>query len=323
MKRNLTFLLALLMLITSLPALADSSVFVDTPLAGSTRARLENIRLAVDAINGTRVPYGEYFSFNDLVGPRTPRYGYQSAINGRGVKVTGGGVAQVASTIYLALKELGDGIYYDEKQTYGRNYNGKYVERSSDAILVEYGNVDFCFTNEYSTFDIQLYIAGDSLCCELLLRGTGRAISTASFEIDGNRATRTNVTLAADSIYDTQLTHGDVFSFNDIVGPRTAKYGFKNALNGRGVTVSGGGVAQVASAIYLAVNDMSSIKITKKSTYGSNYTQSYVERNRDAILVDYAGKIDFQFEYIGHGMLSIAPYVDGQTLVCDIYEVED
>ncbi len=322
--KKLALFLVLALLLGSLPApaLAEHSIGASTPLSGSTRARLNNVQLAAEAIDGTRVGYGETVSFNDLVGPRTTRYGYESAINGRGVKVVGGGVAQVASTLYLALKQL-DGIEYDEKKTYGSGYNGKYVSSSHDAIMVEYPDTDFAFTNYYGSFDISLWVERNRLYCELSLRGNGRAVSSATLEIDGNRATRTNVGLAADSIADTALGYGDVFSFNELVGPREARYGYRNALNGRGVSVCGGGVAQVASAVYLAVKNMRSVRVTSKSTYGDSYTQAYVQSSKDAILVDYNAKTDFKFKYVGDGTLSIYVYVDGAELICDVYESLD
>lgn len=323
--KKLAILLALILALGAMPvmpALADSSVSAYTELGGSTRARLNNVQLAAEAIDGTRVGYGETFSFNDIVGPRTSRYGYESAINGRGVKVTGGGVAQVASTLYLALKQL-DNIEYIEKKTYGSSYNGKYVTRSQDAILVEYGDVDFSFINYYGGFDINLWFEGNRLYCELSLKGNGRAISSASFTVDGNRNTRTNVRLAADSINDTSLYYGDEFSFNELVGPRTTNCGFKTARNGRGVNVTGGGVAQVASAVWMAVKNLSCVRVTEKSTYGSNYNQSYVSSSRDAILTDYNAKIDFRFKYTGDGVLNILTSVSGGDIICDIYESFD
>ncbi len=322
-KTALLMALILLLGILPAPAFAENTVQASTQLSGSTRARLSNVRLAADAIDGTRVGFGESFSFNELVGPRTSRYGYQSAINGRGVKVVGGGVAQVASTIYLALKQLDAGIDYTEKKTYGSSYNGKYVDNSRDAIMVDYGAADFSFINDYAGFDIGLWIEGNQLYCELTLQGNGRAISSSRVTIDGNRATRTNVTLASDSIYETLLYGGDEFSFNDIVGPRTAGNGYRNAMNGRGANVTGGGVAQVASAVYLAVKNLDCVDVTSKRTYGAKYNQAYVDRAADAILTDYSAKIDFKFKYVGDGVLSIYTQVDGDEITCDIYESED
>ena len=120
MKRCLTIFLMLSLLLAVLPVPARTEgvyVAASTPL-GDSAARISNIRLAAEAINGVFVPYGGSFSFNDTVGARTAERGYQSALNGRGARVVGGGVAQAASTLYLALQQV-DGISYDEKKTYG------------------------------------------------------------------------------------------------------------------------------------------------------------------------------------------------------------
>ena len=126
--------------------------------------------------------------------------------------------------------------------------------------------------------------------------------------------------MAADSITDTTLGKGGIFSFNDIVGPRSKKYGYRRAVNGRGAKVTGGGVAQVASALWLAVKDMDGIAIVEKSTYGESYNQRYVENSRDAILTDYASGRDFSFRYTGQGSVTIYTYVSDGWICCDVYQ---
>ena len=316
----LLFVAALFSLFSQGPTLAQSSFSASTPLSGSTRARLVNVKQAVAAIDGLSLELGDEFSFNDLVGPRLSRYGFQSAINGRGVKVVGGGVAQVASTLYLALKQLGSDIEYIERETYGARFNGKYVDSWRDAILVEYDQTDFRFINEYGVLEISMWIEDNRLHCYLEALSSPSAIGSASFSVDGNRATLTNARLAADSIYETLLHPGDTFSFNAIVGERSADFGYKPALNGRGVRVTGGGVAQVASVIWLAVKHLDFVEIIERRTYGSNYSQVYVANSNDAILTDYAQRIDFSFRYVGDGMLSIYTQLDGTELSCNIYE---
>ena len=79
-------------------------------------------------------------------------------------------------------------------------------------------------------------------------------------------------------------------------------------------------MAQVASAVWLAIKDLDSVTVTKKSTYGSKYHQSYVDDADDAILTDYTNDIDFCFTYDGDGELSIYTSVSGDTLSCEIYE---
>lgn len=130
-----------------------------------------------------------------------------------------------------------------------------------------------------------------------------------------------NISLCAGSISDTLLESGDLFSFNSIVGPRDSAYGYLPALNGRGVEVVGGGVAQVASAIWLAIRNRSDFAIVSKTTYGGNYNQSYVQSSADAILTDYNADIDFSFRYTGSGYVTINTYLTGTTLTCEIVTV--
>ena len=245
------------------------------------------------------------------------------AINGRGVKAMGGGVAQVASTLYLALKQL-DGIDYVEKKTYGSKFTQDYVFSGDDAIITDSSEgIDFVFENNYGDFYINIWTTDSTVECTLSSYddpGYGDSVGSSSITLDGTDDMIHNIELAAGSVYDTTLQSGDTFSFNDTVGPRTADYGYKTAVNGRGVKVVGGGVAQVASAIWLAIKDLDTVTVTEKSTYGSKYNQSYVDDPDDAILTDYTAGTDFSFTYGGDGELSIYTEVSGDTLTCEIYE---
>ena len=321
MKRCLIVCLILSLLLAALPApaLAAGYVSASTPL-GDSGARISNIRLAAEAMNGAVVPYGGRFSFNDTVGARTAERGYQSAVNGRGVNVVGGGVAQAASTLYLALRQI-DGITCDEIHTYGSRYNQTYVSDPAAAILVdESAGMDFAFTNFHGDMTIEMYISGDQLVCALNFDSvsTGAARGEAAIVIRGTDALRNNIALAAQAINATTLTSGDTFSFNALVGARTAERGYQSAVNGRGVKVIGGGVAQVASAVWLAIQDMPDVVVVEKSTYGERYNQNYVSSAADAILTDYGAGTDFSFRYTGAGSIVIQTYVSGDTLICRV-----
>ena len=64
-----------------------------------------------------------------------------------------------------------------------------------------------------------------------------------------------NLTLAAARVNGTLLKPGEVFSYNDAVGPRKHSTGFKDALiyvRGKIITGTGGGVCQVSSTLYNA-----------------------------------------------------------------------
>ena len=342
MKRFLAILLTLALCIgvagTASASDADDSVSARTTLAGSSYAKLNNVNLAASSLNGITIPCGASFSFNEIVGPRTEAYGYQRAANGRGVRVTGGGVAQCATTLYLALEQLGADVEYTSLLTYGSKFSDNYVSDGSDAIMVDYSTgSDFSFINYSDDMLIEMWATDSYLYCSITLDAVGggelnwfdsaplqpsmRSIASSRIDLSGaDDALRSNILLAASSINDTVLDSGDLFSFNDSVGPRSERCGYVGAVNGRGAIVTGGGVAQVASALWLAVKNLDCVAVVEKSTYGSRYNQSYVLSSNDAILTDYSAGTDFSFRNIGFEPLTIAVYVSGDELCCEIYQ---
>ena len=197
-------------------------------------------------------------------------------------------------------------------------YKGSYVESGDEAVAVDWkSEYDFSFTNRTGkNLTIYLWIDDDELRASVEESDTILGYGTTS--IYGTSSKRSNIKLAAKAVDGTQLAHNDVFSFNDIVGPRTSSKGYKSAVNGRGVKVTGGGVAQVASAIWLAIEDMDDIQIIDKHTYGKRYSETYVDDADDAIVTDYSAGTDFSFRYKGDDVITINCYVQNDTLVCEI-----
>ena len=107
--------------------------------------RTHNLTLACQAINGTVINAGQTFSFNKVVGERTAAKGYRAAtvyVGSESKEELGGGVCQVASTIY-------DAALYAEMEITSRaehNFFVTYVPGGLDAT-VYWGSVDFCFRN--------------------------------------------------------------------------------------------------------------------------------------------------------------------------------
>jgi hypothetical protein len=115
-----------------------------TNIAG-TENRLNNITLASGAINGLVLEPGEEFSFNRVVGKRTSASGYKSApafSGGQTVQMIGGGICQVSSTIYSAIKDTD--IKIKERHPHGQPIT--YLPRGRDAT-VSWGTLDFRFVN--------------------------------------------------------------------------------------------------------------------------------------------------------------------------------
>ena len=113
---------------------------------GSSRARVNNINLAVEKINGTILMPGETFSYNETVGQRTIENGFQEAAayaSGEVVQEVGGGICQVSSTLYCAT-------LYSRMTIVSRTYHYfrvTYLPPGQDAT-VSWGEPDFKFRND-------------------------------------------------------------------------------------------------------------------------------------------------------------------------------
>ncbi len=103
-------------------------------------ARYQNIGAALKSLNNTVVWPGEVFSFNETTGPRTAERGYLPApiiLNGGYDTDYGGGVCQVASTVYNAA--LIAGLPIIERHAHTKPVH--YVPDGKDAT-VNYGYLD-------------------------------------------------------------------------------------------------------------------------------------------------------------------------------------
>lgn len=110
--------------------------------------RNQNIKLAVDAIDGTVLKPGQEFSFNLATGNRTSEKGYQPAgayKNGILIEEPGGGVCQVSTTLYHAIIQSG----YRTTERNAHSFAPSYVEKGQDAMVSfdGYAGPDLKFIN--------------------------------------------------------------------------------------------------------------------------------------------------------------------------------
>jgi vancomycin resistance protein YoaR len=113
------------------------------------RPRCANIKLASSRLNGVVLMPGDVMSFNDTVGRRTLRGGYQIAgvyKNGKHDTGVGGGICQVSTTLYNASL-LGN---LKIKRRSNHSMPVAYVPLGRDAT-VDYGNLDLAIQNNYAT----------------------------------------------------------------------------------------------------------------------------------------------------------------------------
>lgn len=108
--------------------------------------RVANIDRMAESIDGTVLKPGETFSMNDTTGPRTPANGYQEAqiiVDGELVPGIGGGVCQVATTVFNAVFNAG----LDTVQRSNHSLHITKYPLGRDA-MVNYPSQDLKFQND-------------------------------------------------------------------------------------------------------------------------------------------------------------------------------
>lgn len=132
-------------------------------------------------------------------------------------------------------------------------------------------------------------------------------------EFDPASLNRTeNIILASRAINGTILKPNDVFSFNQIVGPRATEKGYKDApvfIQGRLVLDAGGGVCQVSSTLFNAVL-LANLEIIERSSHFR--PPLYVPLGLDATVADNA--LDFRFKNNTGSYLFIISEVNGNHI---------
>ena len=123
--------------------------YASTPIdRHSTDDRNNNIRHAFDFINGYKLEPGKTFSFNNVVGERSPENGFFPAIEyvyGEHVEGYGGGVCQASTTLYQAAACAGLQIIKREPHS----DKVSYTDLGKDATVYWFGKrrIDLTFRN--------------------------------------------------------------------------------------------------------------------------------------------------------------------------------
>ena len=128
--------------------------------------RGHNIVLAASKLNNTVVMPGDVFSYLKVVGPYNAASGYLPApiyLNGVSAVANGGGVCQLASTIYNA--QLRAGLKTIERRNH--TYASSYVTPGLDATVYS-TTTDYKFKNEYEyPVYIVSYVIGGKLTVDI------------------------------------------------------------------------------------------------------------------------------------------------------------
>ncbi|MPM74127.1 hypothetical protein SDC9_121112 [bioreactor metagenome] len=142
-------------------------------------------------------------------------------------------------------------------------------------------------------------------------------LGTASSSVGGTANRISNVGLAASFCDEYILLPGEIFSYNGVVGSRTAARGFLPApayVKGETVDEIGGGICQVSSTIYLASLN-SNLKIVERQNH--SYTVGYVPDGLDATV--YFGSLDYRFENNTAYPIRMEVTMTGRTLTVRLH----
>ncbi len=126
-----------------------------------------------------------------------------------------------------------------------------------------------------------------------------------------------NIALSAKSIDGTLLLPEEIFSFNEIVGPRTTSNGYRVApviFEGEIVDGIGGGVCQVSSTIYNSVLK-SELEIVERTNH--SIPSTYVPKGLDAT-VSY-GVLDFKFKNSTDYPIYLESFIRGNEIFVNLY----
>ena len=138
-----------------------------------------------------------------------------------------------------------------------------------------------------------------------------------STNVAGTAARINNVRLASQHCNNTILLPGETFSYNEIVGQRTAARGFQEAgayLNGKTVQELGGGICQVSSTLYCATV-LSNLEIVHRENH--MFESTYVPLGLDATVS--WGAPDYVFKNnTKYPIKVVAGYANG-VCTCEIW----
>lgn len=148
------------------------------------------------------------------------------------------------------------------------------------------------------------------------MKVTGLLASYTTYFNTSNVNRTYNVNVAADALDNSLVKPGQVFSFNQVVGPRSEETGYKEALvivQNKFTPGIGGGVCQVSSTLYNSVL-LAGLQIVERSNHSLPVT--YVPLGRDATVA--YGFYDLRFCNNTGGYLYIKTRAGGGVLTIAI-----
>ena len=194
--------------------------------------------------------------------------------------------------------------------------NGVDFEKSMDEVkeMLKEEKEEYVIPLKITLADITLEEIGKDAFPNLL-----GSFATTYSTTNVNR--ETNLKLAAEKINGTIILPGESFSYNEVVGERTIKAGYKEAAvyaGGQVVDGIGGGICQISSTLYNAAV-YANLEITERTNH--SFLTSYVEAGRDATVS--WGSLDFCFDNTRSYPIKLELEVKNGVVTAQIYGTEE
>ena len=160
---------------------------------------LNNLKLACRAINGQLIKVGENFSFSQAVGQPSVGKGYRSVEVYQGTNLTdviGGGISQVATTLYNCALLADLAIV----ERHPHSYAPSYIDPGLDA-MVSWGSADLIFTNTTNyPIRIEAEIINKSVVIRLIGTNNNDYYVTLETEVVEHKPSTLHQSMVADNI---------------------------------------------------------------------------------------------------------------------------
>ena len=171
-------------------------------------------------------------------------------------------------------------------------------------------------TNEEYRFDL-IYTEPDVTVRDFGMDAFPDLLATYRTKYVNNPNRTTNLRIAASKMDGTVIVPGGTFSFNSVVGPRTASRGYKAAaIYSEGTVVDdvGGGICQVVTTLYNSAIQ-ANMDITERRNH--SFMPTYVGPGYDATVV--YGSQDFKFKNTRDYPIKILASVEDGYCTVSIY----
>ena len=188
-------------------------------------------------------------------------------------------------------------------------------------------DIDATVTNVKALFDSKTYTGlvkvpmneKQPAVTEKMIKEEFGLIGSEWTNASGNTNRNVNINQACENICGTILNPNETFSFNTVVGQRTAENGFREAtviLGGQYEQGFGGGICQVSTTLYNAVLK-SNLEIVER--YSHAWPSDYISAGLDAT-VDWPN-LDFKFKNDSENQIVVVAYFDwsDNTVHAEIY----